>query len=78
MTELDIYQTVTDRLGRVPADKDEARAVLHKMIKETPNWICCLPESLLGKLGINYDYQFDDKEISLAAVIGGKLARRLL
>ena len=78
MTEEFIFTIVTDHLGRVPVDKDEARAVLLKMIKESPAWVCCLPESLLDKLGIKYDRSFMPAEIRLAEVIGAKCARRLL
>lgn len=78
MTELDIFQAVTDHLDRVPVDKDEARAALREMIKVMPAWTCCLPESLLDKLNIKYDHQFDVKDIALAAAIGGRCERRLL
>ncbi len=47
-------------------------------IKEYPVWACALPESLLDKLGIKYDHQFDAKDIALAQAIKGRCARRLL
>lgn len=37
-----------------------------------------LPESLLTKLGIPFDYQFDQKDIALAQAVHGRCARRIL
>jgi hypothetical protein len=78
MTEQQIFDSLCHWLGHAPADKDDARVALLAMIKETPAWVCCLPEGLLDKLGIKYDMQFDAKEINLAASIGARCERRLV
>jgi hypothetical protein len=78
MTELEVYQSLIEAHGVRSMDKEEAKAALRQRIQVIPNWLYVLPESLLDKLGIKYDHQFDVKDIALAAAIGGRCERRLL
>jgi hypothetical protein len=77
MTETDIYNSLVSAMGVRSLDKDQARVALKHRIKQSPSWVCVLPETLLDKLGIRFDHQFDNKDITLAAAINGQLARRI-
>ena len=77
MTESEVFEILTIYLGRKPSDKEEARAGLRKMIKESPGWLYTLPESLLEKIGVKYDHVFDVKDMDLAKAIGGKCEIRI-
>lgn len=78
LTEKEIYQSLLEFSGFISLKKEQAREFLMARIKEYPVWACALPESLLDKLGIKYDHQFDVKDIALAQAIKGRCARRLL
>jgi hypothetical protein len=78
MTEMQVFESLCQWAKSPLSDKGQAREFLLERISREPAWLAVLPESLLTKLGIPFDYQFDQKDIALAQAVHGRCARRIL
>lgn len=72
------FYKVTRAPGRTVEDfKAAARRLALCRIEIEPFFAYELPDSLIVKLGGEVDHVFDDRERSLATVIGARLERRI-
>lgn len=78
LTEQEVFHILCSWNGAPIPGQAEARAKLKEMVKDIPGYLYLLPETLLSKIGVRFDHQFDARDLAVATAVKGACERRIL